>query len=128
MAFENIWTADRLITRYFGNLTSKDLIEANSDTIGSAQYEHISTILVSFNEIESYNVGDKDVLIAVDFALRNNRYNPYIPVALVSSDPVLRPLIDQYIHCVELEIPHARQALFFDTKDAAKWLSDQVVE
>ncbi|WP_086481994.1 hypothetical protein [Oceanospirillum sanctuarii] len=126
MAFENHWAAQRLTTRYFGNLTSKDLIEANSATIGSAQYEEIDTILISFDEIESYDVGEKDVLIAVEFALRNNRYNPLIPVAIVSADPVLRPLIDQYIHCTELEIPHARQALFFNNTEAEAWLIDQI--
>lgn len=127
MAFQNHWSEHHLVCRYYGHLVTKDLIEANSSTVGSEHYEQLESILITFDEVESYDVSEKDVLVAVGFAQRNNQYNPLIPVAIVSSDPVLRPLIEQYIHCAELEIPHARQALFTDNAEAEQWLNAQLV-
>lgn len=123
MAFENIWHDHRLTTRYYGSLTSKDLIDANSAATGSHRYEQLDAILISFSAISDYAVDEKDVLIAVDFALRNNPYNPNVPVALVSDNPVLSALIEQYIHYTQLEIPHARQAHFQNEAGAETWLA-----
>ncbi len=123
MSFKHQWEDKGVIVTYDGELTSDDIIKSNSALVGNARYEKIKYILSDFNHISEVNVSDTDVEITKLFATKAYQYNKNIKVALISSNPALQILIENYINKTLEEIPSAQQKLFSTLSEARLWLA-----
>lgn len=52
MAYEIVWEQEGVLKRFWGELTSQDLLEATKVVVGSARFDSIHYVINEFTEVE----------------------------------------------------------------------------
>lgn len=123
MSYSHEEENDGLYIKYFGKLTSYDLIFSNSDMIGRGEFEKIKYIIVDFTRISEIEIGYNDVSITTSYAVDVNYLNSTVKVAIISSNKELRMLVDMYIEETLIKLPHGQQKLFENKIEAQAWVN-----
>lgn len=123
MAYTFTWEDDGLYWKHQGILEARDIIHANDELVGKAEFKRIRYIIWDATDVDAINVDDGLVEISTTFSVTTNKYNPNIKVAFIAHDEHLRLLIKNYIELTLKNLPDAKQELFDDIEQAREFIS-----
>ncbi len=123
MGFTQAWDNEGLYKRYYGILTSKDIIESNSKMFGNSNFDNIKYKIVDFTDVTDIEVDDNDAKVTAEFTARSSQINKNIKIALISNNDKLISLIEKYIKATLTQFPNAQQQIFNDINEARSWTS-----
>ncbi|MGE5450479.1 MAG: hypothetical protein ACM3VZ_01375 [Acidobacteriota bacterium] len=122
MSYELIWEPRGVIKRYFGVLTSRDLIEPVERTESDPRFDNLRYVINDFVAVDGLDLGpfDVDHVAAVDHAAAKTNDNIWIAVVTTSSDVIA--LVERYAELSRNAFP----TRIFDTMTQARsWLADR---
>lgn len=123
MAHNLTWENDGVYWEHYDVLDVESLIHADSELIGNKKIKHIKYIIWDATAVDVIKVDEMAVEISTTFSATINSMNPYIKVAFLAVDNLLRDLIESYIELNLIQIPHAQLKLFNNVDDARIWAS-----
>lgn len=96
MSYEIHWEERGVVKRFFGHLDSHDMLQSIIDTEGNARFDNLRYVINDFLGVTSMNLADLDLeeISAIDYAAAG--INPNIKIAVVSIDPEIIALANQY--------------------------------
>jgi len=115
------WLDCNIIVTFFGEISYKDIMEANNVIFGDLRFDKMEYQIFDYSKIEGIDLKDdvSEIISRLDLAsiIWNNR----VKVATVTQDSYLRDLISVYNKKMKSS---KWQAKTFDTiEDALKWCS-----
>lgn len=122
MSYELIWESRGVIKRYFGVLTSTDLVEPVERTEADPRFDDLRYVINDFLAVERLELAPFDVeyVAAVDHAAAKSNHDIWIAVVTTASDVIA--VVERYADLSQNAYP----TKIFDTMAQARaWLVDR---
>jgi hypothetical protein len=96
MSYEIIWEPRGTVKRFFGRVTSHDMLQSVVDTESDTRFDDLLYVINDFRDIEELDLADTDIqeIAAIDNAA--SRTNPRIKIAVVTTHAEIIALTNQY--------------------------------
>jgi hypothetical protein len=96
MSYEIIWEPRGAVKRFFGRVTSHDMLQSVVDTESDARFDDLRYVINDFLDIEELDLANTDIqeIAAIDGAAA--RSNPRITIAVVTIHDEIVALTNQY--------------------------------
>lgn len=115
------WLECNIIVTFFGNISYKDIMEANDVIIGDLRFDRMEYQIFDYSKIESIDLEDNVPEIISRLDLAANIWNSKIKVATITQDAHLKYLISIYNETMKAS---KWQAKTFETiEEALQWCS-----
>lgn len=120
MSYEIIWETRGVVKRFFGDVTSHDMLQSVVETEGAPQFDDLRFVINDFLGITgvSSSLQDVEEVAAIDSiaAITNSR----IKVAVVATSSVIIELAESYIRSPLNQYP---TKIFQTLAEARQWLA-----
>lgn len=96
MSYEIIWEPRGAVKRFFGRVTSHDMLQSVVDTESDARFDDLRYVINDFLDIEELDLANIDIqeIAAIDGAAAKS--NPRITIAVVTIHDEIVALTNQY--------------------------------
>lgn len=125
MGYEIAWEPCGVIKRFYGEVSSSDLMNASSTVQGDARFDDLQYVIFDFQDCISHSVTNaalQDIAAIDEFASESQASlrNTPVKVAIVVNNPKINDLAKQYAN---YRPSHRSFALFSNSLDARDWLT-----
>lgn len=122
MSYELIWEPRGVVKRYYGVLTSTDLVEPVERTEADPRFDALRYVINDFVAVERLELAPFDVeyVAAVDHAAAKSNHNIWIAVVTTASDVIA--LVERYGELSQDAYP---TRVFETMTQARAWLADR---
>ncbi len=96
MSFELTWQPKGVVKRFFGNVTSDELLGSVIQTEGDYRFDDLRYVINDFTECTGYSISTEivDSIAAIDSGAALT--NPHIKIAVVATNAEMIALAQQY--------------------------------
>lgn len=121
MSYEIIWERRGVIKRYFGHVTTDDLVQSVVDVEKDARFDSLRYCINDFLGITGISSSPQDIedISALDKGASFS--NPRIMIAVVTTSPEVISLANEYANSALNSYP---TKIFSSLDDARSWLAD----
>jgi hypothetical protein len=121
MSYEIIWARRGVIKRYFGHVTTDDLVQSVVDVEKDARFDSLRYCINDFLGITGISSSPQDIedISALDKGASFS--NPRIRIAVVTTSPEVVALATEYANSALNSYP---TKIFSSLDDANAWLAD----
>jgi hypothetical protein len=120
MPYELAWEPNGVVKRFFGHVTSAELLKAGTDTEGDARFDGYRYVINDFLDCTGFDITTDvvDEIAAIDEAA--SAINSKIRIAVVATAPEIIAAATQYANSPMNVYP---TRLFSTQADARSWLA-----
>ena len=119
MSYEIVWEPRGVVKRFFGQLTSNDMMLSVAETEGDARFDDLRFVINDFLGVSDVMSSHRDVeeIAAIDSIAAMT--NPRIRVAIVTTLPIVVEMAEGYINSPLNKYP---TKMFQTLEDARTWI------
>ena len=120
MPYTHQWEKKGVYRKYTGNITGEEIISAMNVVESDARFVEIRYVINDFLETKIIDIDSATInmMAALDKAAALT--NPYIKIAILTSDNSMHQLADQYRN--KFSAPPYPTCIFTDLGDARRWI------
>lgn len=96
MPYQIKWNEDYVLFEYFGNVSSRELVESNEQVYGDPRFDTLRWELVYFDQAESVSMDERTIRLIAYMDQAAARSNPNITVAFVGKSEILQKIEELY--------------------------------
>ena len=126
MPYELSWEERGVVSRFWGVVTSEQLIDNNVDELLDPKFEHSEYDLTIFEDSVVFNVPSSKLRLIADSDANSSNRKPSFLVAIVAAQTVIHKLSDIYRY--EHEVIGGRWKIenFATEAEARLWLAENL--
>jgi len=120
MGYEIIWEPRGVVKRFFGEVTSDDMLKSVADSEGDSRFDELRFVINDFLDITAVSSSHHDVeeIAAIDSIAAVT--NPRIKVAIVTTSPVVKEMAEGYINS---PLNHYPTKIFQTLAEGRQWIA-----
>lgn len=119
MSYEIIWEPRGVVKRYFGHVTSADMVQSVTDVEGNPRFDDLRYVINDFLAIDDISSSQKDVDDISVLDKGASFTNPQIRIAVVTTSPDVTALATAYAESSMNAYP---TKIFASLSEARSWL------
>ena len=123
MPFTKDWESEGVVTTFYGSVTIEEVFKADKEFYEDPRSDHSRYQITDFSGITAGLANNTDIKKIAAFDAGSSMSIPFLKVALITSDPHVKTLCQQYIDFSRLLNTTWEFNICEDMLSARKWVS-----